>query len=290
MKKTTYLILIMVFFAVVCSGCGIRKESASISLENYQVKSYSEESGHPMLMLMKNEESDETVSLNMEGKKELAQALYRYSGMIEVNCICSSDGQLLDYTVQDLITGQQYGKLDAESLYNTLDPNRFETVEKDCQPEILLSELEEDITYEYQHVNMSEMKIINDTGRNVVVYYDDLPDHYSARYRLYGTCISNTNDSITVGSGMIRIHPAETIDMIQSYNGEEDRIICLSQYSAGDSFFVKFQEAVYNDSEHEVSLKRPDGTEISVPKDSLLRLDWNTGDDWRTWNSDFVVK
>ena len=94
---------------------------------------------------------------------------------------CSPEGCLLDYIVQDLFTGENYGKLDTNGLLNTFDPGRFETVKMDYMEEVRLSELSPDVSYEYDNVNEPHMKIVNDSGENVLVYYDDLADHQSGR-------------------------------------------------------------------------------------------------------------
>ena len=293
MKKSIIWIFLIAIFLTLITGCEMLERQSSISLNHYRIGEYSEKSGHPVLIFMENEESDKRVSLNMDGQKKLAKALYRYSGMIAVNATCSPEGRLLDYTVQDLFTGENYGKLDISGLFNTFDPGRFETVKMDDTEEIRLSELNPDVSYEYNNVNESHIKIVNDSGENVLVYYDDLADHQSGRYRLFGTCISGADDSLVRTSArkncVIRFYPAEIDDMVRLFNGEEDSIIRLSNYHSGESFFVRFQTALYNNTGHDVVLTRSNGTEVNIPADELIRLDWNV-EDWRTWESDFVLK
>lgn len=287
MKKWVLSMVVIALLAA-GSGCG---EKSSVSLEKYQVGEYSEKNGHPSLTLFENEESSKEVELKMDGQKDLAKALYQYSGMITVNAEIASNGTLLDYTIQDLFTGESYGKLNAEGLYDTFDPERFETVEKNYQEEIRLSELDSDITYKYRDAESSSGRIINDTGQNVLVYYDDLPDHQSGRYRLFGSCLSGGEDSITLPaprkSFSIRFQNQETDEMIQYY--DNDNIIRLSNYHSGDSFYVDFQTALYNDSGQDVILTGKDGAEIRILQDQLIRLDWNVKD-FRTFESDFVLK
>lgn len=290
MKKSAFSVVVIVILVAVCSGCGILGRQSSVSLEHYQIGEYSEKSGQAVLTLIENEESDKIVKLKMDDQKDLARALYRYSGMISVNVTYETDGNLLDYTVQDLFTGESYGKLDAKELYDTFDPERFETVEKNDQREIRLSELISGVTYKYEGASFSDGKIINDTGQNVLVYYDNLSDHQSKRYRLFGRCISGAEDSSLILPSaqdcfMIRIQNVETDDMVRFYN---DNMIRLGNYHSGDSFYVTFQEVLYNDTGQDVVLTRTDGTEISISANELIRLDWNKKD-FRTWECDFTV-
>ena len=101
MKKSIIWIFLIAIFLIVITGCEMLERQSSISLNHYRIGEYSEKSGHPVLIFMENEESDKRVSLNMDGQKKLAKALYRYSGMIAVNATCSPEGRLLDYTVQE---------------------------------------------------------------------------------------------------------------------------------------------------------------------------------------------
>ena len=292
MKKSIILIVVFSVLTAVCSGCRIFEQQHSESLEHYQIGSYSEKFGHPVLTLMENEESNKKVLLKMDGQKDLAKALYRYSGMLAINVTYAPDGTLLDYTVQDLYTGESYGKLNAKELYDTFDPRRFETEEKDFQKKIRLSELIAGVTYKYEDVNdLSDGFIINDTGQNVLVYYDDLSYHQSKRFYLFGSCISGVEDSTLIfppsrKNFMIRFQNAKTGDIVQFYKVD---IIYLRNYHSGDSLYVKFQTALYNDTGHEMGLIRTDGTEICILEDQLIRLDWNNLD-FRTFKSDFIVK
>ncbi len=291
-KKSNISIIVVLALLAFCSGCERFEQKSSISLENYQIEEYSEKTGHPVLTITENEESDKKVFLKMDGQEDLAKAMYRYSGMIAINATYSSDRTLLDYTIQDLFTGESYGKLDAKGLYDTFDPGRFEIVEKDYQKEIRLSELITDVTYKYEDVNkLSDGRIINDTGRNIRVYYDNLSDHQSKRFCLFGRCISGVEDSSVIlpppqKNFMIRFQDAETDDMVRFNN---DNMIRLSNYHSGDSFYVNFQTALYNDTGQDAELTRTDGTEIGIAADQWIRLDWNV-EDFRTFESDFEVK
>ena len=292
MKKSFISIIVVVVLLAFCSGCKMFERESSISFENYQIGEYSEKNGHPVLTIIENEESDKKVLLKMDGQEDLAKAMFRYSGMIAIDATCSSDNTLLDYSIQDLFTGESYGKLDAKGLYDHFDPMRFETVEKEYQKGIRLSELIAGVTYKYENVNnLSDGRIINDTGRNIRVYYDDLSDHQSQRFCLFGRCISGVEDSSLIlpppqKNFMIRFEDAEIDDMVQYCN---DSMIRLSDYHSGDSFSVNFQTALYNDTGQDVELTRTDGTEIGIAADQWIRLDWNV-EDFRTFESDFEVK
>ncbi len=286
MKKyavLSFIIVLMFAFA----GCGGADEPSSQSSESeiqslahMVIMDISEENGQVILNAAESEESDDIIPLNMDGQENLAKALERYKGWFYLSAEYGET--LTDYTVFDIYTDEELGKLDEEGLYNAFDPERFDVEKAAYEGEIKLSELKENVTYEFKRDSDSEeILITNDTGSSVIVCGEDAEYRQTMRMRLFARNYDDSLQSSMFFNALgkkctLRYESVEADELMKGLSSEN--VIRLSGVKSGDTVSVQFEGCIQNDTNETAVIIDQDGREISIAAGEVIGLcaEWGT--------------
>ena len=215
---------------------------------------------------------------------EWFKTLYQYHDRLTLRADYDGDYNLVDYTILDKSTGEDLGRLDAEGLYQAFDTRaKYENVEMEYTGDISLSQLEEDVLYIYTLPSdpvtgdYPTPVIVNDTGKNVEVYGEDLDYGMIENQHFFnknlGEGVTNLDFSTFCDTFMLHYVSFSDSEVMEKLPKEE--VILLSQCERGQSIPFDFQYCFYNDTDEDLTLvSDEDGSATVIHSGEAYGFNW----------------
>ena len=159
-----------------------------------------------------------------------------------------------------------------------------EAFPKDWVSELKLSTISQNVIYRYTATGTVQFpEIINDTGKNVLVYLKEKDGGYDSEVYPMKTIESNalsSSDNEYLSGEAFNIYYKEITNTEFLNKVDASDVIKLSSYSDGDELSYRFEKYIYNDTTADITLTVTNGTTnptvttVTVPKDTLYGFDW----------------
>lgn len=159
-----------------------------------------------------------------------------------------------------------------------------EAFPKDWVSELKLSTISQNVIYRYTATGTVQFpEIINDTGKNVLVYLKEKDGGYDSEVYPMKTIESNAlsaSDNEYLSGEAFNIYYKEITNTEFLNKVDASDVIKLSSYSDGDELSYQFEKYIYNDTTADITLTVTNGTTnptvttVTVPKDTIYGFDW----------------
>lgn len=239
---------------------------------------------------VENDEEDEDygyqdITINSKDY-DLPSNLYQYKDNLLLRVTYSpEDYEVYDCIVVDRVTGKKIEDLSEENIEKeySLEYGK-EIIEKEWTDTIQLSTLKENEIYKFETKNSKELpKIVNDTGKNCVIYTKDYEDgSYEKTINTVNSILSDNFYTSSYESDVyyVMYYKAENSEILDLI--EDDKLITLSDFKNGDNLEYVFEEYIYNDNKFPVNLIIENGffeeektTEtVTIEAGEICGFDW----------------
>lgn len=159
-----------------------------------------------------------------------------------------------------------------------------EAFPKEWVSTLKLSTISPNVIYRYTATGTVQFpEIVNDTGKNVLVYLKEKDGGYDSEVypmkTIESTALSASDNEYASGEAFnIYYKEINNTEFLNKVDASD--VIKLSAYSDGDALSYQFEKYIYNDTSSDIILTVTNGTTnpvvttVTVPKDTIYGFDW----------------